>query len=167
MITNLKDFQPRICTVVTGETLGEFLDNLKRIQTISDLIELRVDYIENFDIKALEVISNETIKNKTLNKKYIFTLRSNKEGGKYKGDEHKRLELIQTAYENQFDYIDLELFACEQFNFDKYKGSKTIVSFHDFNRTPEFDELNEVEKQIENTSADIIKIATFAKIKMM
>ena len=37
----------KICTPVIGKTLGEFLENLDRVQEISEMVELRVDGIKN------------------------------------------------------------------------------------------------------------------------
>ncbi len=35
----------KICTPVVGKKLKEFLNNLDRVQAISDMVELRVDEI--------------------------------------------------------------------------------------------------------------------------
>ncbi len=163
MITSLKNLQPRICTVVTGETLEEFLENLKDIQKISDLIELRVDYIKNFNSDDLQVIADHTVNAKSNDKKYIFTLRSSKEGGKFEGNEKERLDMIKNAYQNQFGYVDLELSACKDIDFKSFNRTKTIVSFHNFRVTPNLNRLDQIKNKIKASGADIIKIATFTK----
>ena len=38
--------QPKICTIVTGSIIEEFIKNLKKIQKLSSLMELRIDYIQ-------------------------------------------------------------------------------------------------------------------------
>ena len=37
----------KICSVVIGESLEEFLDNLRKVQEVSNFVELRVDYIKD------------------------------------------------------------------------------------------------------------------------
>src|SRR5258708_1065754 len=115
----------KICTVVTGNTIEIFIDNLEKIQKISDFLELRIDYIDNLSLNDLEIIKKKT------EKKTIFTCRTKDEGGNYKGNDEERKKIIEKADTLRFDYIDIEQSAIHLFDIKKFR-STIIVSFHDF-----------------------------------
>jgi 3-dehydroquinate dehydratase len=49
----------RICTVVTGKTLHEFMDNLEGIQQVADFIELRVDHLKHIALDDIELMKRK------------------------------------------------------------------------------------------------------------
>jgi 3-dehydroquinate dehydratase-1 len=146
----------KICSPVIGTTLEEFLDNLKKTQAISSFIELRVDYIKNFSIKDIEIIS-ENVKVKS-----IFTCRTNKEGGRFNGDEKARVEILQQALQTKFDYVDIELSTMRQNSF-KRSNSKLIISYHNFLETPSYWDMQSIIREMNEYKPDVLKIATFMK----
>lgn len=142
----------KICTVVIGNTLEEFLQNLENVQRVSDFVELRVDYIKNLSIFDLKIIRKHT------KKENIFTCRSIEEGGKFSSN--NLLEIIYKANELCFDYIDIEISKLKNINFEK-KNSKIIGSYHNFKETPSFNELKKIYEEIISFKfMDIAKIAT-------
>lgn len=144
-----------ICTVVTGKTLDEFLDNLEKIQKLSDFVELRIDYIKNVSLKDIEIIKRKT------NKKTIFTCRSKNEGGLFEGNEQERKAIIEKAGKLGFDYIDIELSAVKQFtSLINSNQTKIILSFHDFEKTPSLEELEKIKNQMGKYKNSIMKFAT-------
>ena len=143
-----------ICSVVIGKTLDEFLKNLEEVQKVSDFIELRVDYINNFSIKDIDIIKKNTIKQN------IFTCRSLAEGGNFNQNINLLQDIIYKANELCFNHIDIEISLLDKVKFTK-KNSKIIGSYHNFNNTPNFDELLTIyNKIINNKIVDIAKIAT-------
>ena len=126
----------RICTVVTGKYLDEFIGNLKNIQTESDLVELRVDHILNLKLKDLEIIRNQT------KKESIFTCRIKKEGGLFLHDESLRKKILQKGFELEFDHIDIELSTFVKWQPIRNKKTKLIISYHNLEKTPHFWILN-------------------------
>ena len=144
----------KICSVVTGKGLEEFLDNLHKVQEVSNVVELRVDYIKDLSIEHLDIIKKHTIKEN------IFTCRSIKEGGKFAGSKEELKSIIYKANELQFNHIDIEISMLENINFDN-KNCKIIGSYHNFNNTPNYDELLNIYKNIKQYDfIDIVKIAT-------
>ena len=131
----------KICSVVTGKGLEEFLDNLHKVQEVSNVVELRVDYIKDLSIEHLDIIKKHTIKEN------IFTCRSIKEGGKFAGNKEELKSIIYKANELQFNHIDIEISMLENINFDN-KNCKIIGSYHNFNNTPNYDELLNIYKNI-------------------
>lgn len=142
----------RICTVVIGKTLEEFLENLEKVQIVADFVELRVDYIENLRVGDLEIIKENTYKNN------IFTCRTKESGGNYEDNEF--FDIIYKANELGFDYIDIELSKLNNIKFDKI-NSKIIGSYHNFKETPSYEDLYKIyEKIISHKFVNIAKLAT-------
>ena len=144
----------KICSVVIGESLEEFLDNLRKVQEVSNFVELRVDYFKDLSIEYLDIIKKQTLKEN------IFTCRSISEGGKFAGNKEDLKSIIYRANELQFNHIDIEISMLENINFNN-KNCKIIGSYHNFNNTPNYDELLNIYKNIKKYEfVDIIKIAT-------
>lgn len=152
----------RICAVVTGKTMEEFLENLEKIQREADLVELRVDYIDNFSVNDIDLIKSKT------KKQVIFTCRKKEEGGFFTGSESERMEILRKAIKAGFDYVDVEL-ATVLLNPSLPPlirgGGKTLVilSFHDFEKTPKLSELEEIKSRMKQNHVDIMKFATMVK----
>ena len=147
----------KICTVVTGKTLKEFLKNLAEIQKVSIFVELRVDYIENLNDFDLDIIKSQTFKES------ILTCRSLSGGGWFKGSTEKLMQIIHKAIELKFDYVDVELSKLKLIDKSKCNEDvKIIGSYHNFAETPKYRILqNTINFIFENKFVDIAKIATF------
>lgn len=144
----------KICSVVIGKTLEEFLDNLDMAQQVSNFVELRVDYINDFSINQIDTIKQHVYKEN------IFTCRSINGGGKFEGSEEELKNIVYKADELQFNHIDIEMSMLNSINFLN-KNSKIIGSYHNFNNTPSYDELLNIYKNIKRYDfVDIVKIAT-------
>lgn len=147
----------RICTPVTGESLEKFLNNLKKIQEISDFVELRVDHIQNIKVDDLEKIKNAT------KAQAIFTCRSKGEGGKFIQEEKSRIEILQKAFDLGFDYVDVELSTMKAHEFKRNTKTKLIISYHNFVETPSYWDVQSIINTMNEFKPDIIKIATMMK----
>ena len=137
--------------------MGKALIAIKEVNRLADLIELRADYLRGAKLALL-------LENRQ--KPFIVTHRSKEEGGKYKGEERKRLSVLQEAIDLGADYIDVEL-ATERSSLQglirNKRGTQVILSFHDFRRTPSPKELQRLFGQMIRLGADVIKIVPFAK----
>jgi len=147
----------RICAVVTGKTIGDFLKNLEATQKIADFVELRVDYIGGFSVSDIDLIKSK------IKVRAIFTCRKKEEGGFFTGAEGERVEILRKAIDAGFDYVDVELSSAGTFTLLKKGKSKIILSFHDFVKTPSLAELEEIKKQMKTYDADIMKFAAFVR----
>lgn len=143
----------RICTPVVADDIEEFLLHLAKVQKISSFIELRVDSIEDFNLEQLATIKKQT------RVKSIFTCRSISQGGKYRGQEKARVALLQNALEN-FEYVDIELETMRANRFTRSNFSKLIVSYHNFERTPSYWDMQKIIFEMNQYKPDILKIAT-------
>lgn len=142
--------------------MDQMLLNVKKAKEKgADLVELRLDFLKNFNPDYdLEVL----IRNSCL--PTLVTFRPTWEGGQYDGDESKRRSALCKAMELGADYIDVELKVADQFfdSFGKKKPTKTliIVSSHNYQSTPSVEEIGNLVSRIQATGADIVKIATTA-----
>jgi 3-dehydroquinate dehydratase type I len=145
----------RICTVVTGKTLHEFMDNLEVIQQVADFIELRVDHLKHIALDDIELMKRK------ITCPAIFTCRKKAEGGLYEGSEPERMAILEKACAMAFDYIDIEVASAEKFDFSKKGQTKIIVSFHDFTKTPALQELEALKIRMKSYPVDVMKFAVF------
>ncbi len=141
-----------ICVPITAHTTDEAIRDIKLASDKADIIELRLDLIENPDIQKL-------FKVKT--KPYIITIRSQDAGGNFTGTDEEKTALFQKAIGLGADYVDIELNFSQLNTILNEKGNtKVIVSYHDFSGT--LGNLKEVYQLITSTGCDVVKIATNA-----
>lgn len=143
-----------ICIPITSSNFEEAITEIQKADEIADIIELRVDYLKNPDLKVLI---------KTSDKPVIVTNRKKSEGGIYDGDERARVGLLLEAIASEADYVDIELSTPESFLEEiKKKKAKTglILSYHNFQEVP--GNLKEIFDEMVQKEFDIIKIAVMA-----
>ncbi len=149
-----------ICIPIIDKNVDDALKSAENALKVADIVEFRVDMLESVGKKDIEKMA-----------KYpsIITIRANWEGGEYKGDNDKRMELYKTAIENNAKFIDIELKEEKNKKLVEFRNkinskTKIIVSYHDFEKTPDYTELLEIVKK-ELEIGDIAKFATMSKSK--
>lgn len=146
-----------ICTTIVAENTEDAVKAMKKASKLTDLIELRIDYIQDINKKNLKRLLNKK------NKPIIVTNRKKYEMEKFKGSEKKRIGLLEESIKLKADYIDIEYSANKQLlkKIIKNKGkTKIIVSYHNFKNTP--NNLHDIFNKIKKLNPDIIKIVAFA-----
>ncbi|MDR2293509.1 MAG: type I 3-dehydroquinate dehydratase [Prevotellaceae bacterium] len=138
-----------ICVSIIEQNIEKCIEILQKCE----MAELRLDKIQPEP--------NEIKKLVTFKIPVIATCRT----GIY--DDCKRLELLTVAAKNGAKYIDIELESEE--NYKKKLGDiarscncKIIISYHNFNETPDIDILKNIIAQAKTFKPDFIKIATRA-----
>jgi 3-dehydroquinate dehydratase type I len=147
----------RICIPIIETTVEKALIAMKEAEPWADLIELRADYLKQ--VKLAPFLESRQ-------KPLIVTHRRNEEGGKYQGEERKRLSLLRDAIDLGTDYIDVELASERSFVqglIKNKRGTQVILSFHDFRRTPSHKELQRLFDRMVRLRADVVKIVSFAR----
>jgi 3-dehydroquinate dehydratase type I len=146
--------KPKICVVITATGVGEAIREINEVEQFQpDIIEVRLDYLKDHD--ELYHIREAT------KLSLIATNRPLAQGGKYKGNEKQRLEILREASTAGFNFIDLEVTmkSAKKTGMElKDNGSKLILSHHDFSSTPEMDELERIMGMGIEAGADICKI---------
>jgi 3-dehydroquinate dehydratase-1 len=117
-----------------------------------DIIDLRIDAINKPTPKMVKEIIQE------INFPIIATNRIQNEGGSFKGSDEERIAILEASSEFA-EYVDIELQnKTEDIKSIVETGVKTIISYHDFKKTPPLSEmLNIVKEELE--IGDIAKIA--------
>lgn len=123
-----------------------------------DIIELRIDQYSSFEpqyiFKQIKQFKKFPI---------LATIRSRREGGVSNLSEQQRMDLFE-AIIPKVDAVDVELSSKEicskVVKLAKEHKKRSIVSFHDFHKTPSEKQLAEICKQSRRLGADIVKIAT-------
>lgn len=171
-VRNIKigEGMPKICVPLVEKNKQAFLDSTKELKNIDlDLVELRIDHfeeVENLDevkelVKCLREILDET--------PILFTFRSLKEGGEKEVsvDYYKTLniEIAKTGY---VDLIDVELFTgddiVKEIVLEAHNlNVKVVMSNHDFDKTPEREEIVKRLCKMQELNADLPKIAVMPK----
>ncbi|KAL0699390.1 hypothetical protein Bca4012_055512 [Brassica carinata] len=151
-----------ICAPVMADSVDKMVIETCKAQDLgADLVEIRLDSLKEFnpleDLKT--IIQKSPLPT-------LFTYRPKWEGGQYEGDENERLDVLRLAMELGADYIDVELQVASEF-IKSIKGKKpekfrVIVSSHNYQSTPSVEELNDLAVKIQQSGADIVKIATTA-----
>ena len=144
-----------ICIPIVGPSLDQALNDISLVQSLGDIVELRLDLIKNADLQTLL---------NALDKPCIVTNRTKLEGGQFKGSEEKRVNVLRKAMSMGVDYIDIESSTPRQYLqpiLEEKGKTKTILSFHHFSLTP--DNIEGIYEILSETPADILKIVTYAK----
>lgn len=133
------------------------LKNLKQAGKTADMVEIRADFIRGLqpgDIKKLKPAGKITS---------IFTCRSVKEGGKYKGSHSEQAAIFTAAFKSGFKYIDIAGDNPFLTELKKENEKKLLLSYHNFKGTPSSIELMGRIERMQEFSPSIIKIATMVK----
>lgn len=161
---------PKICIPIAENNLENIIKAAEQIlDSPADLVEWRADWFEyllDFD-KTKEVLKilREILKDIPI----IFTIRSKNEGGEKTVDEATYLELNKKAIDTGcVDLIDVEVLsfktvAKELIDYSHRLAVKVIASHHDFEKTPEKEEMISKLEIMESFGADILKIAVMPK----
>jgi len=143
--------KPRLCATITSNNPRA----IKEIEPLVDLFEVRIDLIGD---DWQEIIGH-------LGKPWIACNRSAAEGGKWEGNEARRIERLLQATELGAEIIDIEL---RTKNLKKIvelikRRAKCLLSFHDLEKTPPFDTMKQIIQEQSKAGADICKIVTTAR----
>ena len=145
---------PKLCAVIT-KFYEKFLDKAN----MSDIIEVRIDMIgESWTSLASK-----------LKRPWIACNRRKEEGGMWYDTEERRVNELLKALKLGAEYVDIELLSPNLNSVVekvKLEGKKVIVSYHDFNGTPDFLELKKI---FEETKLPVLvinrKLPDLAKVK--
>ncbi len=89
----------KLCLTVAEKSVSDLNQKLAFHDGGVDYIEARLDYLRRPELPRLPAAPMS---------RYIATCRPEREGGEYRGDEAKRIRLLQQAAANGFHLIDLE-----------------------------------------------------------
>ena len=161
---------PKICAPIVGTTKDDIMAETENIGRLPvDIAEWRVDWFEHacdFSkvedvLRDLRAIIGET--------PLLMTFRTSNEGGEKSIKPDDYAELILSASESGYvDMVDVEVFIGTDIVKEIIAGAhnagvKVIGSNHDFNKTPDKDEIVERLRNMQDLGVDIPKIAVMPK----
>jgi 3-dehydroquinate dehydratase I len=147
----------KICVPIFEKTYKTVIQAAKNsFEAGADLVEFRIDAMDHPNPDdVLNII-------KDINQPLIATNRKIDEGGFFQGSESERTEILLTAAKHA-DIIDIELETDIDHMNKVIKASKsTIISYHDFIKTPPLDFLLDIVSR-ERQLGDIAKFAVMPK----
>jgi 3-dehydroquinate dehydratase-1 len=140
-----------ICVSLAEKNTDVCLEVLAKV----DMAEIRIDLAECSDEDIMKIFSAR--------KKLIATCRP----GKYTLSE--RIHKLKLAIESGATFVDIEYEAEDDFRnelmeFAHARQCDVIISYHNYERTPELDELEKIMHKCFELGADIAKIATLVRV---
>ncbi len=143
--------RPRICAVIATKDS----ELIEAIEPLVELFEVRIDLIGG----GWQELA------KQLNKPWIACNRRAEEGGKWGGDEARRIDELLKAVKLGAEIVDIEL---ETRNLEEAipvikKRAKCLLSFHELEKTPSLDRMKRIIQRQLEAGADICKVITTAQ----
>lgn len=159
------DGLPKIIVPMLGNTVEELEKEAELIHTLDcDLVEWRIDFFEQVsNFQAVASLSHNL--KAILEKPLLITFRTKNEGGLYDLSESDYFELYKTIISNgNLNLLDVELFMPEKqvnelIDLAHKNEIKIIMCNHDFQKTPEKEEIIHRLRSMQDKGADICKIA--------
>lgn len=147
----------RICVPIIEKTYESALESSKfSINAGADILELRIDFIENSNPDDVKNLIKE------IDFPVIATNRRKEENGFFSGSESDRIEILLESAKVA-EIVDIELGTeLDHINKIVKTSNLSIISFHDFEKTPDKDFLLEVVNK-ELKLGDIAKFAVMPK----
>lgn len=136
-----------ICVSIANIDFEKCLDILNN----EEFAEIRIDSLSFTEEQFIELFN-----------KPLKTLATCREEG---GVNPERIHLLKLAIDSGADYIDVEIEAEENYRkelveYAKEKGCKVVISYHNFESTPDYYKLKSITETCFNMGADIAKIVT-------
>ncbi len=122
-----------ICLTLSGNTLSSCLDEIRQNREYIDMAELRLDLLDPEEqLKAASFPEQAGIP-------LILTMRRKEDGGRCTLSEKERRQILLSALDGDFSYIDIEedIKRNEVEDKAREKGVRIIRSFHDFSGIPD------------------------------
>lgn len=163
---------PKICVPIVGVTKKDIIAEAQSFDAIPvDVVEWRVDWFEHvFETEdVLDVLKDlrEALGDTAL----LMTFRTSKEGGeKAIGAEAYAALNIAAAKSGYVDLVDVEVFTGDEIVSRIIReahtaGVKVVASNHDFDKTPDKDDIVSRLRKMQDMDADIPKIAVMPQSK--
>lgn len=155
-----KHMATKVCVTIAESSPARAVRELKKALIKSDYAELRLDFLKPSQIPFCLSLSKKYLK------RCVCTLRPTTEGGKFSGSEKERISTLKLIAEFEPYLLDVEYNTMkknkELVRYLKNTRTKTLVSWHDFTKTPDEHALRSMLKKMSKFSNNV-KIVTTAK----
>lgn len=159
--------QPAICTPLIGNHLDQILAEVKHIiPKEPDIIEWRADFFKDLSDTQKVMDAAAKIREVIGHTAFLLTIRSEREGGQpISLTEKEKVQLLAEICKSKIvDLIDYELlYEAEDLQdlrqVSKEYGVYMIMSYHNFQSTPDRTTIVQTLLKMESNGADIAKVA--------
>jgi 3-dehydroquinate dehydratase type I len=144
------------CIPIIALTTEQALTKMIRAGQVADVLELRLDIMEEFDLHTILAAAHKPV---------LVTCRSKEEGGAGSLDVHQRVTCLLTAIDEGAAFVDVEFTLPSKFRREILENrgrSKVILSRHTVEGTPSVEELKDLLREMGSEGPDIVKIVTQA-----
>ena len=145
--------QSQVCVTVRATTTDQ-LRQRRDAAVEADLVELRVDGVEDLDVSGVL---------KGRSKPAIVTCRTVQDGGSFDGGEEAQRRIIAEALKCGAEYVDIEWNGSPDPRITKHR-SRIVLSSHDFSGRPS--DLADRYSAMRATGVAVVKLAVKAKSLM-
>lgn len=159
---------PSICVPLVAASPAEACEQVVRLVVKNpDLIEVRLDYLAGITPQLAGDLLQEL--HRLCPIPLLATFRRKEEGGASPLDETGRLAILEVALASgAIKLLDVELRTGEAgrtrlLDAARRLGVGSIISYHDFEKTPALPELSRILEELAATGADILKLAVMPK----
>jgi 3-dehydroquinate dehydratase-1 len=150
----------KVCVTIAQSSPRKVSKELQRAISDSDYVELRLDFLKPNQIPFCLTIVRKHLK------RCVCTLRPTSEGGKFRGTEKERISILKLIAEFEPYLLDVEYNTLKKNQeLQKYlKTAKTnvLVSWHDFEKTPNVKTLRFMLRKMSKFSNNV-KIVTTSR----
>lgn len=151
-----KDEMKMFCVPIIASDTEEALKKMNRAAQVADVLEVRLDLMDSFDIHRIVKGSMKPV---------LITYRSVAEGGEGEDSAEIVAGHLITAAESGADLVDVELSMPQNVRkriMDARGKSKIVLSTHIHSGTPLAPELEQIFNASVQAGGDIVKIVTMA-----
>jgi 3-dehydroquinate dehydratase type I len=145
-----------ICISIIARNPAEAVEKMKRAEGLADIVEIRLDLMQSFDVKELIEAASKLV---------LVTYRSEQEGGRGRGDANLVTSYLTHALKAGADYVDVEFRMPTALRHEILKiggPSRVILSSHLPDFTPSSEILHALLKRMAGTGAELVKIVSQA-----
>lgn len=163
---------PKICVPIVGKNIDEIISSAEKINEVgADLVEWRIDWFDKVDSidATIEVLGD--LRKVLGDTPILVTFRTSKEGGERAIDADSYVKLnCEIAKSGLADLVDIEAFTGDDYVREVVKVAHdnnvfVVGSNHDFDKTPEEDEIIFRLRKMQDLGVDIPKIALMPQSK--
>lgn len=147
----------KICVPIKEKSLKKCLKSIEIASKNADILEIWLDNLEKADYSCII---------KGLKKPVLVVNKSKEEKGDFKGSDNERVECLIEALKYKPKYLDIGINTdIELINeiFNRKKRTELIISYHNYEMTPEWSEMQRICELMVGLGADIIKFASVVK----
>ncbi|MCR4567107.1 MAG: type I 3-dehydroquinate dehydratase [Pseudobutyrivibrio sp.] len=154
-----------VCVPIVAATKEALIQQVQNaVKAQADMIELRADFFTFLRDKDALADALDAVSELTPSTMVLFTIRTKLEGGEIDiSEEDYKNILLFASTTGMVDIIDVETShireATHFVNLLRNNGVYVLASHHDFQKTPELLDMTDIYDQMQQTGADILKLA--------